>query len=161
MVKRNRLSNLCVRHWDTAGTTGTLRNQDISGRRSVSAKWAESAHFSPSRQYRLFDQGNTMNTLETLSRAEAVIDLLRVNLAGDFGAALPSNAGLTLIEARQDSGVEACELVAHLIRDARRQIADRLAGEVADMMAKTPRESKPAAPRPRAARKTKPLQVVM
>lgn len=68
-----------------------------------------------------------MNVIETLSRAEAVIDLLRINLAGDFGAALPSNAGLTLIEARQDSGVEACELVAHLIRDARRQIADRLA----------------------------------
>lgn len=98
-----------------------------------------------------------MNVLETLSRAEAVIDLLRVNLAGDFGAALPSNAGLTLIEARQDSGVEACELVAHLIRDARRQIADRLAGEAADAMAKTPRESKPAAPRPRAAKKTKGL----
>jgi hypothetical protein len=95
-----------------------------------------------------------MNVLETLSRAEAVIDLLRVNLAGDFGAALPSNAGLTLIEARQDSGVEACELVAHLIRDARRKIADRLAGEAADAMAKTPRESKPAAPPRRAARKT-------
>ena len=91
-----------------------------------------------------------MNVLETLSRAEAVIDLLRVNLAGDFGAALPSNAGLTLIEARQDSGVATCKLVAHLIRDARRQIADRLAGEAADAMAKSPRESKPAAPpRPR------------
>lgn len=98
-----------------------------------------------------------MNVLETLSRAEAVIDLLRVNLAGDFGAALPSNAGLTLIEARQDSGVAACELVAHLIRDTRRQIADRLAGEAADAMAKTPRESKPAAPTRRAAKKTKGL----
>ena len=96
-----------------------------------------------------------MNVLETLSRAEAVIDLLRVNLAEDFGANLPSNAGLTLIEARQDSGVTACELVAHMIRDARRQIADRLAGEAADAMAKTPRESKPAAPPRRAARKTK------
>ena len=93
--------------------------------------------------------------LETLSRAEAVIDLLRVNLAGDFGAALPSNAGLTLIEARQDSGVAACELVAHLIRDARRQIADRLAGEAADAMAKNPRESKPAAPPRRAAKRSK------
>lgn len=98
-----------------------------------------------------------MNVIETLSRAEAVIDLLRVNLAGDFGAALPSNAGLTLIEARQDSGVAACELVAHLIRDARRQIADRLAGEATDAMANPPRESKPAAPPRRAARKTKGL----
>lgn len=102
-----------------------------------------------------------MNVIETLSRAEAVIDLLRVNLAGDFGAGLPSNAGLTLIEARQDSGVEACELVAHLIRDARRQIVDRLAGETADAMAKTPRESKPAAPARRVTKKAKPLQVVM
>jgi hypothetical protein len=113
----------------------------------------------PSRPCRIFDQGNTVNALETLSRAEAVIDLLRVNLAGDFGAALPSNEGLTLIEARQDSGVEACELVAYLIRDARRQIADRLAGEAAnainDTPAKTPRESKPAAPPRRAAKKTK------
>ena len=57
-----------------------------------------------------------MNVLETLSRAEAVIDLLRVSLAGDFTAELPSNARPTLIEARQDSGVEACELVAYLIR---------------------------------------------
>jgi hypothetical protein len=96
-----------------------------------------------------------MNLLETLSRAEAVIDLLRVNLAGDFGACLPSNAGLTLIEARQDSGVAACELVAHLIRDARRQIADRLAGEAADAMAKIPRELEPAAPARRATKKTK------
>ena len=102
-----------------------------------------------------------MNVLETLSRAEAVIDLLRVNLAEDFGANLPSNAGITLIEARQDSGVAACELVAHLIRDARRQIADRLAGEVADAMAKIPRESKPAAPSRRVVKKMKPLQVVM
>jgi len=95
-----------------------------------------------------------MNVLETLSRAEAVVDLLRVNLAEDFGANLPSNAGLTLIEARQDSGVAACELVAHLIRDARRKIADQLTGEVADAIAKTPRESKPAAPpRTRAAKR--------
>lgn len=94
-----------------------------------------------------------MNVLETLSRAEAVVDLLRVNLAGDFGAALPSNAGLTLIEARQDSGIAACELVAHLIHDARRQIADRLAGDAADAMAKTSRESKPAAPPRRATKK--------
>lgn len=98
-----------------------------------------------------------MNVIETLSRAEAVIDLLRVNLAEDFGAALPSNTGITLIEARQDSGVAACELVAHLIRDARRQIADRLAGEAADAMAKPPRELKPAAPPRRVARKTKGL----
>jgi hypothetical protein len=101
-----------------------------------------------------------MNVLETLSRAEAVIDLLRVNLAEDFGANLPSNAGITLIEARQDSGVAACELVAHLIRDARRQIADRLAGDAADALndtpAKTPRESKPAAPpRPRTAKRAR------
>lgn len=96
-----------------------------------------------------------MNVLETLTRAEAVIDLLRVNLAGDFGAALPSNEGLTLIEARQDSGVAACELVAHLIHDARRQIADRLAGEAADAMAKIPRESKPAAPPQRTAKRAK------
>lgn len=106
-----------------------------------------------------------MNVIETLSRAEAVIDLLRVNLAEDFGANLPSNAGLTLIEARQDSGVEACELVAYLIRDARRQIAARLAGEAAeaitDTQAKIPRESKPAAPPPRATKKAKPLRVVM
>lgn len=106
-----------------------------------------------------------MNVLETLSRAEAVIDLLRVNLAGDFGADLPTNAGPTLIEARQDSGVEACELVAHLIREARRQIAEWLAGEAANAingtLAKPPRESKPAAPPRRATKKTKPLQVVM
>lgn len=98
-----------------------------------------------------------MNVLETLSRAEAVIDLLRVNLADDFTAELPSNARPTLIEARQDSSVEACELVAYLIRDARREIAARLADEAANAMKKTPRESKPAAPRPRAARKTKGL----
>lgn len=94
-----------------------------------------------------------MNLLETLSRAEAVVDLLRVNLAEDFAAGLSSNEGLTLVEARQDSGVAACELVAYLIHDARRQITDRLAGEAADAMAKTPRESKPAAPPRRAARK--------
>ncbi|GAB1369676.1 hypothetical protein MASR1M42_22280 [Azonexus hydrophilus] len=98
-----------------------------------------------------------MNVLETLSRAEAVIDLLRVNLAEDFGASLPTNAGLSLIEAKQDSGVAACELVAHLIRDARHQITDRLASEAADAMAKTPRESKPAATPRRATKKTKGL----
>lgn len=98
-----------------------------------------------------------MNLLETLSRAEAVIDLLRVNLAEDFGAGLPTNAGLSLIEAKQDSGVAACELVAHLIRDARRQIADRLADEAADAMAKIPRESEPAAPPRRGAKKAKGL----
>jgi len=154
MVKRDCPSRLCVRHWDATGTGGTLRNQDVSGRRSVSAKCHPAGvDFS------------TKGTLETLSRAEAVIDLLRVNLAEDFGANLPSNAGLTLIEARQDSGVAACELVAHLIRDARRQIADRLAGAAADAIndtpAKTPRESKPAAPPRRAAGKTKSLQIVM
>jgi len=100
-----------------------------------------------------------VNILETLSRAEAVDDLLRVNLAEDFGAGLPSNVGLTLIEARQDSGVEACELVAYLIRDARREIAARFAEEAADAMAKTPRESKPAAPRPRAEKKRKPCRL--
>jgi hypothetical protein len=106
-----------------------------------------------------------MNVIETLSRAEAVIDLLRVNLAADFGADLPSNAGLTLVEARQDSGVAACELVAHLIREARREIAGRLAGEAAnainDTPAKTPRESKPAARPRRTARKAKPLRAVI
>jgi len=50
-----------------------------------------------------------MNVLETLSRVEAVVDLLRVNLAG----------------------------------------------EAANAMAKTPRESKPAAPPRRAAKKMK------
>lgn len=95
-----------------------------------------------------------MNALETLSRAEAVIDLLRVNLAEDFGASLPSNIGLTLIEARQDSGVEACDLVAYLIRDARREIAARFADEATGAGPEKPRESKPAAPRPRAAKKT-------
>lgn len=94
-----------------------------------------------------------MNVLETLSRAEAVVDLLRVNLAKDFGAGLPSNVGLTLIEARQNSGVEACELVACLIRDARRQVADRLAGEAAEATAKTAREIQPADPPRRAAKK--------
>ena len=96
-----------------------------------------------------------MNVLETLSRAEAVIDLLRVNLAEDFGANLPSNAGLTLIEARQDSGVEACELVAYLIRDARRQIADRLANDAANapVIVKKPRKVKPAETLLRAAKR--------
>jgi hypothetical protein len=140
--------------WDTVGHFGIRAFQDVAaGRRAIP----------PVPTFRPWE--NTMNVLETLSHAEAVIDLLRVNLAGDFGAALPSNAGLTLIEARQDSGVAACELVAHLIRDARRQIADRLAGEAADAIndtpAKTPRESKPAAPPRRATRKTKSLQAVM
>ncbi len=96
-----------------------------------------------------------MNPLETLSQAEAVIDLLRVNLAGDFGAALPSNAGLTLIEARQDSGVAACELVAHMIRDARQQIAARFAEHVAGAPVKKPRKCKPAAPPRREAKGAK------
>ena len=91
-----------------------------------------------------------MNAIETLSRAEAVIDLLRVNLAGDFCAALPSNAGQTLIEARQDSGVAACELVAHLIRDARREVVERFADEAANARPESPRELEPAAPTPRA-----------
>lgn len=94
-----------------------------------------------------------MNAIETLSRAEAVIDLLRVNLAGDFCAALPSNVGQTLIEARQDSGVAACELVAHLIRDARREVVERFAEEAASAQPKSPRELKPAAPTPRATKK--------
>lgn len=94
-----------------------------------------------------------MNAIETLSRAEAVIDLLRVNLAGDFCAALPSNAGQTLIEGRQDSGVAACELVAHLIRDARREVVERFADEAANARPELPRESEPAAPTPRAPKK--------
>ncbi|MDP2795571.1 MAG: hypothetical protein Q8O25_16065 [Sulfurisoma sp.] len=107
-----------------------------------------------------------MNPLETLSRAEAVIDLLRVNLAGDFCATLATNAGPHLIEARQDSGVAACELVAHLIRDARRDIAARLAEEAASAPApptrapaaapaKKPRKGITASPVPRAPEKTK------
>ncbi len=106
-------------------------------------------------------RGNPVNVLETLSRAEAVIDLLRVNLAHDFGAALPSNGIATLIEARQDSGVEACELVAYLIHDARREIAAHLADAGANAKRKAPRESKPAAPSQRATKKTKRLQNVM
>lgn len=94
-----------------------------------------------------------MNAIETLSRAEAVIDLLRVNLAGDFCAALPSNVGQTLIEARQDSGVAACELVAHLIRDARREVVARFADEAANARPEMPRESEPAAPAKRAPKK--------
>ncbi len=104
-----------------------------------------------------------MNAIETLSRAEAVIDLLRVNLAGDFCAALPSNAGQTLIEARQDSGVAACELVAHLIRDARREVVARFADEAANAPPEMPRESEPAAPAPRvkkAQKKMKPLRMI-
>lgn len=94
-----------------------------------------------------------MNVIETLSRAEAVIDLLRVNLAGDFCAALPSNTGQTLIEARQDSGVAACELVAHLIRDARREVVERFADEAANARPELPRELEPAATSPRATKK--------
>ena len=94
-----------------------------------------------------------MNVIETLSRAEAVIDLLRVNLAGDFCAALPSNAGQTLIEARQDSGVAACELVAHLIRDARREVVERFADDVANGRPELSREFEPVAPAPRAKKK--------
>ncbi|WP_310451360.1 hypothetical protein [Sulfuritalea sp.] len=90
-----------------------------------------------------------MNALEKLSRAEAVIDLLRVNLAGDFCADLITNAGPTLIEAKQDSGVAACELVEYLISEARREIAARFADAVADSPVsaplKRPRKSKPAA----------------
>lgn len=86
-----------------------------------------------------------MNPLETLSRAEAVIDLLRVNLAGDFCATLATNGGPHLIEARQDSGVAACELVAHLIRDAHRDIAARFAEEAASAPA-TPARVHASAP---------------
>jgi hypothetical protein len=95
-----------------------------------------------------------MNPLETLSRAEAVIDLLRVNLAGDFCADLATNGGPHLIEARQDSGVAACELVAHMIGEARRDIAARFADEAASAPApapvKKPRKVNHAAPAPRA-----------
>lgn len=95
-----------------------------------------------------------MNALEKLSRAEAIIDLLRVNLAGDFGADLPSNAGLTLIEAKQNSGVAACELAECLIAEARREIAAHFAHAVADALApaplKNPRNGIPAAPATRA-----------
>lgn len=89
-----------------------------------------------------------MNALEKLSRAEAVIDLLRVSLAGDFCADLPSNAGLTLIEAKQDSGVAACELAEYLIAEARREIAARFADQAASAPLKKARKSKPAAPAP-------------
>jgi hypothetical protein len=91
-----------------------------------------------------------MNVLETLTQAEAVVDLLRVNLAGDFCGELPTNAGLTLIEAKQDSGVAACELVAYLIREARRDITARFAEHVASAPVKKPRKCKPAAPVPHA-----------
>ena len=87
-----------------------------------------------------------MNAIETLSRAEAVIDLLRVNLAGDFCAALPVECRQTLIEARQDSGVAACELVAHLIRDARREVVERLPKRPRAPSRKSPRLNLP--PRP-------------
>ena len=76
-----------------------------------------------------------MNLLDTLARAEAVVDLLRVNLAGDFCADLASNRGPTLIEAKQDSGVAACELVEYLIRSARQEITARFAEEVANAYA--------------------------
>jgi len=87
-----------------------------------------------------------LNLLDTLSRAEAVVDLLRTNLAGDFAAELPTNAGPTLLEARQESGVAACELVACLLQDARREVAARFAEEVANAPLKRangrrPRES--------------------
>lgn len=85
-----------------------------------------------------------MNLLETLSRAEAVVDLLRTNLAGDFAAELPTNAGPTLLEARQESGVAACELVACLLRDAQRQIAARFAEEAANAPPKRINGVKPA-----------------
>lgn len=87
-----------------------------------------------------------MNALEKLSRAEAVIDLLRVNLAGDFCADLATNAGPTLIEAKQDSGVAACELAEYLIAEARREIAARFADQAASAPLKKARKSKPAAP---------------
>ena len=87
-----------------------------------------------------------MNALEKLSRAEAVIDLLRVSLAGDFCADLTTNAGPTLIEAKQDSGVAACELAEYLIADARREIAARFADQVASAPLKKARKAKPVAP---------------
>ncbi len=112
-----------------------------------------------------------MNLLDTLARAEAVVDLLRVNLAGDFCADLASNRGPTLIEAKQDSGVAACELVEYLIRSARQEITARFAEEVANAYAadqanaptaartpapakaKKPRKDKPAATPKRATKK--------
>jgi hypothetical protein len=72
------------------------------------------------------------NALQKLERAEAVIDLLRVNLANDFAAGLESNAGLTLIEAKQDSGVAAAELAIDLIGDARRELTVILADRALD-----------------------------
>lgn len=87
-----------------------------------------------------------MNALENLSRAEAIVDLLRVNLAGDFCGELATNNGAHLVEARQDSGVAACELVADLICNARREIAARFAEEAASIPLKKPRQVKPAAP---------------
>ncbi len=93
------------KHWDRWDTSE-------SGRFRTAQRFSKAGGIRPllpSRQRRLFDQGNTMNVIETLSRAEAVID--------------------------------------------------RLAGEAADAMAKTPRESKPAAPRPRATRKAKTASV--
>lgn len=56
-----------------------------------------------------------------LVKALAVVDLLRVSLANDFGAAIESNVGLTLIEAKQSSGVAACELIETLIVAALRR----------------------------------------
>lgn len=101
-----------------------------------------------------------MNALEKLSRAEAVIDLLRVNLAGDFCADLTTNAGPHLIEAKQDSGVAACELAEYLIAEARREIAAHFAHAIADALPsaslKNPRNGIPAAPATRAGRKAKP-----
>lgn len=66
-------------------------------------------------------------------------------MAADFCGELATNAGPTLIEAKQDSGVAACEPVAYLIREARRDIAARFAEHVASAPAKKPRKDKPAA----------------
>ncbi|MBL8486232.1 MAG: hypothetical protein JNK22_04025 [Rhodocyclaceae bacterium] len=76
-----------------------------------------------------------MNPLEALARAEAVIDLLRVNLAADFMAALPANGGSDPVEARQASGVAACELAGDLIHSARNEIARHLADAAANDIA--------------------------
>lgn len=96
-----------------------------------------------------------MNALEKLSRAEAVIDLLRVSLAGDFCADLTTNTGPTLIEAKQDSGFAACELAEYLIADARREIAARFADQASSAPLKKARKAKPAAP-PRATDENEP-----
>lgn len=148
-------------NWDTSesGRIGTARG--FGERAAVSP-------VSPSRQRQraasfqeLFthaaDEGEAMNALEKLSRAEAVIDLLRVNLAGDFCADLTTNAGPHLIEAKQDSGVAACELAEYLIAEARREIAAHFAHAVADALPaaplKNPRDDISAAPAARARKK--------